>query len=109
MSGFHVEPEDLKSYSRMIGRASDDTTEAISYINKWCSMSSFEAGPISTLSSIASNGHKDVVGDVSDALNHLRKVLDASKKELEQASRYYRQTDFEEAKKLGDLYPRVKR
>ncbi|MEU1941715.1 hypothetical protein ACFW95_26235 [Streptomyces sp. NPDC059474] len=109
MSDFSVEPNDLDSYARLLGRSVDDIDAALEYIEKQCSISTMDQGPLSTLASIAFSGHESIISGVKTSLKSLRTHLKSSKSEVALSATYYRETEFDEAKRMDATYsaPRV--
>jgi hypothetical protein len=107
--GFEVEPNDLASFSRQIGRASDDVTSAEEYLQREGSIGTFSTGPVSAIASIFGGGHDGVVENVRFALERMRLILDSSKNEMSRSANFYKQTDEGQASRLDSQYPQSKR
>lgn len=106
---FKVEPNDLASFSKQIGRAADDVTAAKGYLQRECSIGTFSTGPISAIASMFGGGHDGVMENVRSALEQLHRILDASKNEMSRSADFYRQTDEGEASRMDSQYPESKR
>jgi hypothetical protein len=106
---FEVEPNDLASFSRQIGRAVDDITAAQEYLQREGSIGTFSTGPISAIASIFGGGHDGVMENVRSALERMHLILDASKNEMSRSADFYKQTDEGEASRLDSQYPESKR
>ncbi|MER5937475.1 type VII secretion target [Streptomyces sp. NPDC001928] len=106
---FEVEPNDLASFSRQIGRATDDVTSAKEYFERECSIGTFSAGPISAMASMFGGGHDGVMGNVRSALEQMHRILDASQREMSRSADFYKRTDGDEASRIDSQYPESKR
>jgi hypothetical protein len=106
---FEVEPNDLASFARQVGRAADDVTAAEEYFERECSIGTFSTGPISAIASIFGGGHDGVMENVRSALGQMHRILDASKNEMSRSADFYKRTDEGEASKLDSQYPESKR
>ncbi|MEV6173938.1 type VII secretion target [Streptomyces sp. NPDC051954] len=106
---FKVEPNEMASFSRQIGRAADDVTAAKEYLGRECSIGTFSAGPISALASMFGGGHDGVMENVRSALEQMHRILDASKNEMSRSADFYKRTDEGEASRLDSQYPESKR
>jgi len=106
---FKVEPNDLTSFSKQIGRAADDATAAKQYLQRECTIGHFSYGPISAIAGMFGGGHDGVMENVRSALDHMHRILEASKNEMSRSANFYRQTDESEASRLDSQYPESKR
>ncbi|MFE7272662.1 WXG100 family type VII secretion target [Streptomyces sp. NPDC057623] len=106
---FEVDPNDLASFSRQVGRATNDVTAAKEYFEQECSIGTFSTGPISAMASMFGGGHDGVMENVRSALEQMHRILDSSKNEMSRSADFYRQTDAGEASKLDSQYPESKR
>ncbi|WP_159029255.1 WXG100 family type VII secretion target [Streptomyces viridochromogenes] len=110
--GFKVDPNDLASFSKQLGRAADHVTAAKEYFERECSVGTFGAGPVSAISSICGifgGGHDGVMENVRSVLGQMHRILDASKNEMSRSADFYEQTDKGEATRLDSQYPESKR
>lgn len=101
-SGFTVEPEDLRGFSRLNERASDDFIAASSYVSANTDIGFSCSGD---LWNMIFGDHEERVSDAKDLLGGVGRVLEASKKELSKSADYYQKTDQETAQKIDATYP----
>ena len=106
---FKVETNDLRSFSKQIGRAADDATSAKEYLQRECSIGHFSYGPISVIAGMFGGGHDGVMTNVRSALEHMHRILQASKNEMSRSAGFYERTDEGEASRLDSQYPESKR
>ncbi|GAB2792376.1 hypothetical protein [Streptomyces daliensis] len=96
-----VEPSDLKSFARQVGRAVDDITDGLQYVDKHTPIDWWEEG----LLKLAVGPHRNVVDNVTGALSQLASVLGSCQSELLRVSAYYTRTDIDTARSIDATYP----
>ncbi|MFF9477265.1 hypothetical protein [Streptomyces sp. NPDC014733] len=106
---FQVEPGDLNAFSKQLGRAADDTNQALEYVRRQCSIGVFDKGPVSAIASIFGGGHDGVMENVESMLKKLHRILESSQGEMARSASFYERTDRQQASKIDSTYPASKR
>ncbi|MFF4525573.1 hypothetical protein [Streptomyces bluensis] len=104
---FDVEPEDVRSFGKQIGRAAEDAQEAKKYARTHGDAvgGQSQEGLILHLLGL----HPTAVDRVDDTLERVRKLLDSSSRELDRSAGLYEKTDHDEAARQDATYPASKR
>lgn len=101
VSDFKVEPAHLSGYGKQIGRAADDSREAVKYLKYAQVDDSFQG----ELWQKILGEHEVQLEKSRGALNGFARIFDSSSAELERSAKYYRSTDREQAQKIDGAYP----
>ncbi|WP_274561975.1 WXG100 family type VII secretion target [Streptomyces spiramyceticus] len=99
--GFRVEPGAIDGFSKLVGRAADGSTQAVSYTGN-AQIDTVAGGQLWDL---VTGDHDKYVNDAKGALQKVQKVLDSSQQELAKSAKYYRETDSGVAAKMDATYP----
>lgn len=105
--GFDVEPEDLRSFSKQVGRAAEDALSAKKYATTHSDAvgSTAQEGLILHVTGL----HPHVAAEVDSVLTKVHSLLSACAGELTRSAAYYEKTDHDEAAELDRTYPASKR
>ncbi|MGW0560768.1 hypothetical protein ACWDZ4_09035 [Streptomyces sp. NPDC003016] len=98
---FRVEPGAIDGFSKLVGRAADGSTKAVSYTAN-AQIDNMAGG---ALWDVVTGDHEKYVADAKSALRKVQKVLESSQQELARTARYYRETDSGVAAKMDATYP----
>lgn len=105
--GFDVEPDDLRSFGRQVGRAAEDAQQAVKYAKTHSDAigTAAQEGLILQISGL----HPSVASEVHSVLDRVHKLLNSSSGELTRSAEYYEKTDHDQASKLDATYPASQR
>ncbi|MFI9260253.1 WXG100 family type VII secretion target [Streptomyces sioyaensis] len=108
---FKVNAADIEGFAKLIGRASEDMHESLSYIDNEANEDGFDVqqGLVGELWQGAYGNHTARVQEVKSFLRKVRELLDASGEELKRSAKHYQATDQEQAAKIDSTYPGSKR
>lgn len=107
MTGFKVEPGDIEGFGKLVGRAAEDVTAAITYLGENAKLDG--KGAVGEFWELVTTEHDDYVSSGRSVLDKLQGVLDAAEGELTKSAQYYRETDRDEAASMDATYPGSKR
>jgi hypothetical protein len=99
---FTVEPGNLESFARLMGRAGEDFTEAAGYLSK---NSAIDFSCAEYIWNEVMNDHKGHVENAKDLLRGLSSRVEASATELKRSAKYYVETDRASAAQQDAAYP----
>lgn len=102
---FKVEHEDLESFATQLGRVAEDAEQAKRYVGQHGKADVTNGLLIKLLGA----PHAGVVQQVKDALQKVHEIAKGSQSELSSASKYYRDTDDDNARSVDATYPASKR
>jgi hypothetical protein len=101
MPDFQVEPGAIDGFSKLVARAAESSTRAVSYVDQ----AQIDRAGGGHLFDMVAGDHDHYVSEAKKALGKAQKVLDSSGRELARAATYYRTTDHDAAAKIDATYP----
>lgn len=101
----NVSPSDLSAFASLLGRAGDDDAEIKAYLEKAEKVAWYDHGLITKFA----YSHRGVVETVEAVFDRYAKVVRESRAGMDQAARYYRETEERNARRMDELQPEVKR
>ncbi|BEL06094.1 hypothetical protein Q0Z83_042850 [Actinoplanes sichuanensis] len=102
-----VDPEAIRNYGFMLGRAHDDAQDCKAYFT--AQVPEIAMGIEGGLISLIGYEHSTVRRKLGAMLDQLTDILDASQKALFDAATHYEHTDEDSARRLDQSYPSVQR
>lgn len=106
MDGLRVRPADLTAYGAQLGRAASATAACRRYLDEHGTVPGWPSGGLFNL---ALANHGSMVDRVRGVLSRLADVLEESRSALENAAKYYRAVERQNAAKFDAELPRMER
>lgn len=101
---FRVDADAVDGFGKLVGRAADGGTEAVSYVGKYVKIDETLGGDAWDL---VAGDHDRYVSEAKKALEKVKSVLESSADELARSATYYRETDQEAAARFDMRLPGV--